>query len=228
MGNFKKISGAILGLFIMAFGVGFILFYVYYLDDKVNTQPVVVAVKEIPFKAVITADMVEIQERKVHTIVDGSFKDLRQVIGQQSAVRIAPNTQLYDDLLDPHNVIPGEGEEIFPIPDQWIYAKPGSLRRTFRVNFYAFKASDHAQPMIQIDSIDDVLDLNLDEPILESVVVAYAKDSSNREVVGLNQEDIRLDASGHITNLDVVLTRDKFNLIKSYISQGYKLIIAYD
>lgn len=236
----KKYIGAFLGLLILAFGVGFILFYVYYLDDKVNTSKVVVAVKEIPFKSEITTDMIELQDRKTYTIVEQAFTDINQVVGYQSSVHIMPNTQMYEGLIDPYNVIPNADEEIFPIPDKWIYAKPGSLRRTFKIDFYAFKEQENVPAFLPVQADPDVEGpivedfepeelLELGEPILENVVVAYAKDSANREVIGLNQEDIRLDASGNITNLDVVLTREKYNyLLREYIEKGYQLIIAYD
>lgn len=246
----KKYSGFFLGLIILLMGSGFIVIYNLYLDDKMNSEQVVVAVKPIPFKTEITADMVELQDRKVHFVVPGAFKKLSDVIGLQSAVHLEPNTQLYVDLVDPYNVIPGEGEEIFPIPEKWIYAKPGSLRRTFKVNIGVIREDNvtanhnnvHDLEIQQTEgqaegdthqSINKQITkeefAKLAKPILENVVVAYAKDSSNKEVVGTNDQDKRLDASGNITNLDVVLKREQYQLlVQDYIEKGYKLILSYN
>lgn len=245
----KKYSGFFLGLIILLLGSGFILVYNFYLDDKMNSEQIVVAVKSIPFKTEISADMVELQDRKVHFVVPGAFKKLSDVIGQQSAVHLEPNTQLYPDLVDPFNVIPGTDQEIFPIPEKWIYAKPGSLRRTFKVNIGVIREDATAKQNsftgldIQSEEIQNQGDTKqtmyqpvpkedftkLAKPILENVVVAYAKDSSNKEVVGTNNQDKRLDASGNITNLDVVLKREEYQLlVREYIEKGYQLILSYN
>ncbi|HEY0826703.1 MAG TPA: SAF domain-containing protein [Bacilli bacterium] len=222
----KKYFGFFLGLIILLIGSGFIVIYNFYLDDKMNSEHVVVAVKSIPFKTEITADMVELQIRKVHYVVPGAFKKMEDVIGQQSSIHLEPNTQLYSDLVDPYNVIPGADEEIFPIPEKWIYAKPGSLRRTFKVNIGVIREEASVESHHQI-SKEELSKLS--KPVLENVVVAYAKDSSNKEVVGTNDKDKRLDASGNITNLDVVLKREQYQLlVRGYIEKGYQLILSYN
>lgn len=261
----RRYAGFFLGLLLLALGSGFILFYSFYLDHKIFNDEVVIAVKPIPFKTEIKPDMVEVQQRKIDHIVSGAIRHLEDVIGMQSAVHIAPNTMIYEDLLDPFNVIPNPDEEIFSIPDDWIYAKPGSLRRTFTIDIYAF----HPEPVKKKDvtnenlsfadedvsetfsdqmieeenetetrmsphildsekwTKEDFIKRNLREPLFKDIVVAYAKDTANREVVGTNEEDIRLDASGNISNLDVVMRPEDYQVLLDHIVQGYLLIISY-
>ncbi|MCE0555321.1 hypothetical protein LQK80_37380 [Bacillus thuringiensis] len=48
--------------------------------------------------------------------------------------------------MDTYNLIPNEekGEFIAPIPDSWLFAVPGSLRKTYIADFYLVPDKDQA------------------------------------------------------------------------------------
>ncbi|MHB8983852.1 MAG: hypothetical protein ACYC4E_00660, partial [Carboxydocellales bacterium] len=64
-------------------------------------------------------------------------------------------------------------------------------------------------------------------PIVDNIAVAYAKDPSNQEVKPAEQSKLRIDATGTISDLELVLTDQQLNLLKNKVLQGYKFILAY-
>ncbi|MFP3490991.1 hypothetical protein R0K20_25750, partial [Staphylococcus sp. SIMBA_130] len=64
--------------------------------------------------------------------------------------------------------------------------------------------------------------------------VVYAKDSSNKEVVTdtktkPKEENVRLNATGNISDLEVILNQEDFDkLMSAVIEQKNKLYITYN
>jgi hypothetical protein len=64
-------------------------------------------------------------------------------------------------------------------------------------------------------------------PILKEIVVAFAKDAANQEVKPANNSDKRIDATGSIDNLELVMTPKQYSLLEQKYLAGFKFNFAY-
>jgi hypothetical protein len=254
----------VLPVAILLLGVGFIYVFEFHLKDRVNTVPVIVASKDIGFKEQLTSENIAIINVKRERLVTSAYygvepKHLETLYGRTAAIDIKQGTQIYEELIDSYNLIPDhkDGEFIAPIPNNWIYAVPGSLRRSFVADFYVVnegkdivvsqKIKGTLEEMNQDESVEVDLDAEttvglkgnasiqssdddiskLGNPILSGVKIAYTKDSSNKEVRDAKDEGNKLDGTGTISNIEIIANEESLTKIRSYVENGYKLYITY-
>lgn len=211
----KKILKFLLPLLLLIGGISFIFVFEFYLKDKVNTVPVLIASEDIKFKEMLTSENLAITNVRRSEVVNGAYirmeeVRLTEIFGMLAAIDIQRGTQIYPALIDYYNLVPNEaaGEFIAPIPNQWIFAVPGSLRRSYYADFHV--VSDGSRKI---------------GPILTDVRVAYTKDSSNREVRNLQESEY--DATANISNVEIIATSEMLGTLSEYIDRGYKLYITY-
>lgn len=244
----KRIFKFMIPFLLLASGIFFIFAFEFYIKDRVNTVPVVVAASEISFKEPFSLDNLEITHMKREYMVKDAYvheSSLHELVGQVAAVDISAGTQLYPALIDTFDLVPDHeaGEFIAPIPNEWIFAVPGSLRRSYLADFYAVSndqsglmrewlkqeqtvfIAEEPGASIERDEQPPLL-LELEhEPILENIKVIYTKDSSNREVQTL--QDTQLDGTANISNLEIIANQETLNQLKHYANQGYTFYITY-
>lgn len=224
----KKIFRLGIAVLLIVCSVGFVFFFEFFAKEKIDTVPVVMAKENIGFKELITKDNVEIVNVRKSTQIENALTeaDYQSIIGKYASVGIKKGTQIYAELIDTYDLVPDEtkGEFVAALPSNWLYAVPGSLRRTFIADIYVI--GDEQQKII--NSIVEESDgepteeqltsgISNTKPILTDVRVASVKDSSNQEV----QE------TGTISNLEIIANEEMLNTMKQYIQQGYKLYVVY-
>ena len=147
----KRYTRLFLASFILLLGVGFLFGFEFYVKDKFNTVEVVVAKETIDFKEQITEDHIEIKNVRKGTEVENYIPAAKyqSLIGKYASIKIEKGTQLYSELIDTYDLVPDakKGEFVAPIPKEWIFAVPGSLRRTYIADIYV--VSDKDQMMVQ-------------------------------------------------------------------------------
>lgn len=241
MKKFLKILFPILYLLV---GIGGLASWELYFKDKINTEQVLVATKNINFKDKLTSQNTKLIEVKRDNVVSGAITkaDVPYVLNKNASINIHKGTQIYSDLVDQYNLIPNEkkGEFIAPIPKEWLYAVPGSLRRTYVADFYAIPTEQQAQinslvqeskdkkdkdePIKTNDEVDSVVTKD-NQPIVKNVRVASVKDDSNKEVT--ESKDDKSSATGVVSNLEIISNKKMFAKIKDYTDQGYKIYVVY-
>jgi len=257
-GSFKDKLKFLVPIIILLAGVAFVVTFEFYIKDKVNTIQVVVAKENIEFKEEITEKDVMIANVKKDNQVQDSFRpdELDYILGKLSAIEIKKGTQLYPDLIDDHNLVPDEkkGEFIAPLPDDWIFAVAGSLRRAYIADIYvvgddeqvmleslikdskeyadasATKEDNQGEENLSSDQKDtqeiteDVIKDRY-KPILTNVRISSVKDSSNSEVT--ESQESPNSATGSISNLEIVSTNKMLQTIQEKTNEGYKLYIVH-
>ncbi|HEU5140389.1 MAG TPA: SAF domain-containing protein, partial [Bacillales bacterium] len=197
----KKLLKVVMPLFILMGGIAFLFFYDLFLEERINTVPVVVAAENIDFKDVFSRDNLRIKRINRDFVVKDAITAIdnlndTHLLGELAAIDIKRGTQIYRALVDPNNLIPDEskGEFIAPIPNEWIFAVPGSIRRSYVADFYvvpkrkqrdlekwiAEDQADKSQKPISSDD-KDILEygkLAKLKPVLRNVRVAHTKDHS--------------------------------------------------
>lgn len=243
----KKYASIFFALLILVGGVASIFVYDFYINPKVNTVPVVVASSDIGFKESLNEDSLEIVNVKKDHVVDGALEahELSSLKGKMAAININQGTQIYQSLIDTYNLIPDEskGEFIAPVPNEWLFAVPGSLRSSYIADFYAVPDEDQQMLKQVIDEqqstesddgplkVEEGKSANVEKlisngPILKDVRVASVKDSSNSEVGNLEGgNDGR--TSGVISNIEIIADNKMLEKIRKHTQQGYKIYVVY-
>ena len=217
--------------------IGFVFAFEFYAKEKIDSVEVIVAKEAIDFKDVITEENIEIiNVRRTHAIENAiPVTAYQSLIGKYASVKIAKGTQLYVELIDTYNLVPdsSKGEFVAPLPKDWIFAVPGSMRRTFVADIYVIGTKEQliyrnlqedsaeqgdTKKVIQSDVLPDA------EPILKNVRVASVKDNNNQEVMESQETN---QATGQVANLEIIANDEMFETMRSYTQQGYRLYIVY-
>lgn len=233
----KSTMNILLAILFVAAGVGFVFFFEFYLTEKIDTVEVVVAKETIDFKTLITEDNIDIVNVKRGNEVENAIPvtAYESLIGKYASIKIEKGTQLYTDLIDTYNLVPdsAKGEFVAPVPKEWLFAVPGSLRRTYVADIYAISDSDQRLkkelataaaeqgdlPKTAIESIDPGA-----EPILTGVRVASVKDSGNKEV---KESAETSEATGQVAALEIIATDEMLATLTDSLNDGFKLYVVY-
>ncbi|MGQ4669190.1 hypothetical protein ACUIJN_25940, partial [Metabacillus halosaccharovorans] len=228
-----------LGILTFVTAAAFTPVYDLFIKDKIDSVEVVVVKpgKDIQKNEQLLESMFVIERRDKKDIVKDVIypEDLPTIIGYDSSQLMVGNSIVSKKMIDYDNLIPdsAEGEAIRPLMSDMIFAQPGSLRRKDTIDIYLV---DNA--LIEQDAEDitdgvraETVKNLLKEPVLKDVKVVYVKDSSNREVTNdIGEEKTttktseRLNATGTISDLEVILNEEDFQkLMKEVIENDKKL-----
>ncbi len=225
----KKYLHVLISVLLIIGAAGMIFFWEMYLDDKINTVDVVVAAKNLAKDQVIKEGDVKIDKVKLNQVVENPIKDIRSVIGKETSQYIARGHQFVNEMIDLCGIEPNDDQLIYSIPKEWIYSSPGSLRRKDRVCIYPipdekrFNGSSSAGAF----QFNNQNPGGTSEPILNDIAVAFAKDSANQEVKPVTNSEKRIDATGSINHLELVMTQHQYSLLEQKYLAGFNFNFAY-
>ncbi|MFA5881156.1 MAG: SAF domain-containing protein [Eubacteriales bacterium] len=214
---------------------GMIFFWELYLEDRLNTINVVVAAKSLEKNQQIKEGDVKVCRIRSEQAVDNPIRSVSEVMGKETSQYIAKGNQFVEEMVDRYGLEPNSDQLIYSIPKEWIYSSPGSLRRKDRVYIYAIpdekRSTDgfsrQGNPQLMSFKSEGGGEGGTSEPILEYIVVAFAKDSANQEVKPAMNSDKRLDATGSISDLELVMTRKQYSLLQQKYLTGFRFNFAY-
>lgn len=224
-----------------------IVSYDLVIKEKAFSTEVVVAKERIGKHTEFSRKNLVIERRSKDDLVKGYIKakDIDTLYGLDSNSVIPENQMLSKEFVEYENLTPdpSKDEMIRPLPADWIYAMPGSLRRKDMITIYPVKDKDQQETQQQqgIRTVDDEQALSKEDadnatpaevasrfaPILKNVTVSYVKTSSNKEVMNEDGSTERLNGSGTATDIEVNISEEQLKKIVQYIDQGYKLYISY-
>ncbi|QAS54819.1 SAF domain-containing protein [Halobacillus litoralis] len=246
----KPRTKIILGIFTSLLLLALIPTYDIFLKDKIDSTAVVVvkADTEIKTNQTIEPEMLSIERRRKQDLVDDVVlaDEINDITGKEAAELLVSNSMVSKKMIDYEQMLPNpdEKEAIRPIVSDMIYAKPGSLRRKDNIDIYTISGDVTDKRMAETSedtednevSSEDVKKAEkeaLKTPLLTNVRVVYVKDSANNEVTGEDGKVVakgeRLNATGNISDLEVILNEEDFNkLMKAVIEDNQKLYITYN
>ena len=229
----KRYLNTIVSLGLILGAIGALIVWETYLDDLINTKEVLVAANTLEKNTVVGKNDIKLAKVPIEQLSEQAITDPNLTIGKETAFIIRKGQQIIIDALDIEGVVPNADQIIVPIPKQWLISVPGSLRRKDKVNIYEMPTIDltgglinKAPGGVEAASVNNFVTGN-GRPIVDNISVAYAKDPSNQEVKPAEQSKLRIDATGTISDLELVLTDQQLNLLKNKVLQGYKFILAY-
>jgi hypothetical protein len=175
----------------------------------------------------ITGDMIVIKNVEKDATVENAITGGEAVIGKKSSHYIPKGSQLSESYFKDDSIILESGDYIFTIPIEWIITLPNSLRSGDIIYFYPvyIEDEDKSKEPGSVKNNSLIPKEEVEDYILESVV-AYLKDSGNREVVTVSEED-RYDGSSKIATLEIIANLKDISYLQDLAENNYKFIILY-
>ncbi|QUH29182.1 SAF domain-containing protein [Vallitalea guaymasensis] len=222
MKNFMK---GLMGIILIVIAIGSIFYWEVYGRESLLFKDIVVLTKDVNKNEVITKDMVQIQKREENTLIDKVILDPNKIIGKAANNYIPKGVQLVEKYFENPNLVLDEDEYIFKIPLEWIKAFPDSLRRGDEIYFYEVgKGTEN------YNSTEGEIAVNnkkaLEKDPITNATVAYVKDSANREVITLSDEE-RYNGSSKINEIEIITDLETVNLLRDSVNNDKVFIIMY-
>lgn len=134
----KLILSGISGLLV----IGFIVLWDLVIVPSIDSVEVVVVNPNVvvhKYDVIQESDLM-VASRNRESLIEGYLKseDLQTIVGKQSEQNLVGNQIISTRFIDLDNSEPNpeKGEAIRPIPNQWIYALPATLRRKDAIDIY--------------------------------------------------------------------------------------------
>jgi len=137
----KIASGILLSVLVIAF----IILWDTVIKERLESLDVVIIRPGVVIEEneVISADKLMVEKRNKATLIEGTVfaKTMNDVIGYEAKQKLYGNSILSERDVDFTHFAPQaeKGESIRPIPNEWIYAAPSTIRRKDYIDFYLFK-----------------------------------------------------------------------------------------
>ncbi|GMQ60823.1 SAF domain-containing protein [Vallitalea maricola] len=222
MKNFMK---GLVGIILIVIAIGSIFYWEVYGRESLLFKDIVVLTKDVNKNEVITKDMVQIQKREESTLIDKVILDPNKIIGKAANNYIPKGVQLVEKYFENPNLVLDEDEYIFKIPLEWIKAFPDSLRRGDEIYFYEVSKGTE-----NYNSTEGEIAINnkkaLEKDPITNATVAYVKDSANREVITLSDEE-RYNGSSKINEIEIITDLETVNLLRDSVNNDKVFIIMY-
>lgn len=215
---FHRIKGVI-GIFLIFLSIGGIIYWENNGREKLMYKEAVIAKEDIFENDLITKDKIMMARIEGKNISDYTVVEVSEILGKESKQFIPCQMPIDKRYLNNPDLVLEANEYVLRLPNEWIIAFPGTLRRGDRALFYPVKKEEVvSEDPEKIPSVKRSFE----------VVIAYVKDSANREVVSVGSEKLqRLDGSSNINAIEVVSTVQMTEKLKSCIDDNYKFIILY-
>ena len=193
----------IVGIFLIAASLGTLGFWEFWGRENLSYERILVFREDAGRNTAVTEELLTVALAESADPRVLREDDISKVSGMETIQYIPAGTPLYEEYFqDPKLAVGGEsGQYILSIPNQWLLSYPQTLRRGDTVSFYC------------------------DGELILSAAVAYARDSSNQEVV--SQDDTRLAASAPVSLVEVVVDEAKAKKLGKLGEAGERFVLLY-
>lgn len=193
----------IAGLILIVASLGCLGFWEFWGREHLSYEKVLVFRQDTARNTAVEESMLEVVFMEEPP--DGALRaeDASSLMNLETVQYVPAGTPLFSEFFqDPRLSVGGtSGQYVLSIPNQWLLSYPQTLRRGDTVRFYC------------------------EEEIVLSAVVAYARDSSNQEVVSADDE--RLKASAPVSLVEVIVDEEKALKLGKLGEEGKKFVLLY-
>lgn len=238
----------ILGFFLI-FACGSLIWW-WEMDgqERYFYQNVIVLSEDAKRGQIINESMISVLKVESTKKIANAITNKSDIVNMAAKHYIPKLTQLDPQYFDKKELVTVGNQMIVKIPNEWLYSVPNTIRKNDTVHFY-----EVSKDILNLDKNKTQIDANkntfadgrkedasislymkedeqklmgsIKSPILKSVV-AFVKDSANREVVTTSTVD-RIDGSSAIKDIEVVITPDELQLLELSVSKGNKFVLMY-
>lgn len=239
--SFSKSALSILGIVIVVSMLMLIWYWESYGRVKFLYTKITVLTQDVPQGTKITDSMTTTAPYESTSLMKNPVINKDVIVGTIAKHFIPAHTPLSPLYFDSPNIVLGKDSFVMEVPSTWIVSIPDTIRRKDTAIFCEVKADQQKIINSQIQNQQnnssnsnittytqdqlDAIKKQVGSPIV-STTVAFVKDSSNKEVIDTNNND-RMNGSGKIASIEVILTQQQFQVLKASSDAGNKFVIMY-
>lgn len=193
----------IIGILLIAASLGTLGFWEFWGRENLSYERILVFREDAGRSTAVTEDLLTVALVETDDPRILRERDAEGILNRETVQFVPAGTPLYDEYFqDPRLAVGGDtGQYVLSIPNQWLLSYPQTLRRGDTVSFYC------------------------GGELVLSAAVAYARDSSNQEVV--SQDDARLEASAPVSLVEVVVDEEKALKLGKLGEAGKRFVLLY-
>lgn len=222
---------AFIGVIILALGIGGVFYWELVGREALVYTDVAVLNVDVQKNTFITEEMIDIVKMDDSILVENAITFDRStgtlsadLIGKEAMHFIPKGLQLVPGYFDDPELVKNENEFVFKVPSDWIKSMPSTVRRKDLVYVYpVIEQLPNAEPLSTASLTTNTYIKKAELDKLK-FVVAYVKDNANKEVVSTSTQE-RIDATGNVSELNVVVTLEQVELLKKYRNQGFTFVV---
>lgn len=209
----------LMAILLTLLGLGALLGYDLYFQKHVWVEKVAIAQVDLAENQVIQGTDLVLRDFPKELVPRDALSDLKSLVGKATVIRIPQGSVLTRPMVDWEGLTPKEGEVIFPIPKEVLYAVNGSLRKRDKVDISLVLAGNITEP-VAVHSRP--------QPIIEKAPVVFVRTEDNQSVKDTEKGDTnqRETATGRVATVELLLTKEQRDLLIGEIEKGYKLWIS--
>lgn len=204
----------VIGILLLIIAITFFIFWELVGRKQFLFKTVVVFNENINKGVKITYDLLSTKKVEVDNCILNVIDNPKEIVGKESKHFIPAKTQLITEYFEESILNLTKDNKIMKLPDSWVYSFPQTIRRKDKIFIYAIKDGNAESKVI-----------NNKKYLIFQTVVAYAKDTNNKEVESLDID--RLNGSSVVSNIEVIITDNQYKMLLDWIRKGYKFIIMY-
>lgn len=236
----------ILGILLMIIGFAAVILWESFGKEAFLYSEVVIVNTDVQKGTIIEESMLKVTKMDQNNVISGAIKKTSNIAGLEAKQYLPQNTQVHESFFDTPGTVLGSDQYIFKVPSEWIIAVPSSIRRKDTAIFYAVDSSSTSS--IALTSPDDGVSDSSEDPVnsynvsdnqvlikslkesgkeVARAVVAYVKDSANREVVTLSSEE-RYNGSSQVSSIEIIIDAQRLDALESSVSNGCRFLVLYN
>lgn len=221
----ERLKG-IVGIMLILLSIVILFSWESFGREALTYDSVIVFKEDIQKGTIIQKNMLGIMKLQKDTLIKGTIQNPDLIIGKRSNTFIPRGLQLCNEFFSDPELVTGDGNNILSIPMDWIYSYPQTIRRGDLVHFYVLDKELIGENDENYEVFSEESTKFANERPLISAKIAYVKDSSNREVIDVTPD--RLDGSAAVSQIEIVISEDKYKLLKTAASNGQIFVIMYE
>ncbi|WP_206457890.1 hypothetical protein [Anaerovorax sp. IOR16] len=218
------------GILLIFFAVAGFIGWENYGREAMTYQPVIVFKEEVQKGTIVEKQMLGLMMMEKAKLIDQPIIDPDKIIGQRTNTYIPGHLQLCSEFFSDPELVTGDGNYVFSMPMDWVYAYPQTLRRGDSVSFYSIdkELAQQVEDMASLNDMDTIegIDTKSFGNQLMTAKIAYVKDSSNREVIDVTPD--RIDGSAAVSQIELVISEEKYQKLKTAAEKNQVFILMYE
>lgn len=206
------------------------------------TQPVVTVSRMVPSHTLITATDLAMTRMARDQVPERAITDQQMIIGKKTTVDLVPGVVLTEPFVDVDELLPGEGQVIFPVPRNAIFSVNGSLRAKDTVDILLYLPSTKRKPeangkgslpnpVVQEQLLEqangeeqtEIDSTQSSSALMKGIRVVGARSEAGNMILDteLGNTNERLTATDRIGAVELLVTTEQAEQIKHYMEQDY-------
>jgi hypothetical protein len=224
-----------LGVTLSLFIIGFIILWDTVIKDRIDSiEVVIVRPGEIIEKnETISDEKLMIEKRNRSSLIEGVVygNEIDSLIGYEAKQALYGNMIVSSRFVDFEGLSPSSsrGEAIRPVPNEWIYASPSTIRRKDYIDFYLFKPEEmlkeeslNGENQVEFKGLSPEQQLKLKE-LYEQINQENEQYQSEREKIALDKEVEILEDEQTVSTEDLFKEIDSVTNEIDAVIKGEKL-----